>query len=177
VEISYNIHGSSFYQTIQETIRQNTSTLERGYQIQIILGKKGGWKVGETELRIDPGDYKKFKIDREYSEEQHFSARLTALATVLKDEQFFGTYKVSHNDGLISLRKIMEEKICENCCHYIPIPSTDKFLDDSVSIEDFPYCEFYDDFPKVKLHDTCSNWKSGIENLKRIVREAMEDEI
>lgn len=175
MEISYNIHRSSFYQSIQEIVHQNTSTLARGYQIQITLSKGGGWKVGETELIIDLEDGKKFQIDREYSEEQHFSARLTALATVLRDEQLFGIYKVSHNDGLILVRKIMEQKICENCCHYAPVPISNKFLDDSISIEDFPYCEFYDDFPKVKPKDTCASWKSRIENLKKIVREYKEE--
>lgn len=69
----------------------------------------------------------------------------------------------------------MENKICENCWYYAPVPTTNKFLDDSVSLEDFPCCEFFEDFPVVKPNDTCENWKSHKDNLLRIVREVEEE--
>ena len=69
----------------------------------------------------------------------------------------------------------MENKICKNCWYYIPVPITNKFLDDSVSLKDFPYCEFDDDFHMVKPGDTCENWKSHRENLIRIAGEVGDE--
>jgi len=175
MRISYNSKTSSFHKTIQETIQKNISTLERGYQIQISLGKAGGRKVGEIEMVIKLGDSKKFQINRKYSKEQNFSARLTALASVLKAQQLYGTFKASHNYGLIFVRKIMGKKICETCHYYIPVPISNKFLNDSESMDDYPSCEFYDDFSKVKPNDSCSNWKNCVEDLKRHVRELIEE--
>ena len=54
----------------------------------------------------------------------------------------------------------MEDKICKNCWYYTPAPITKEDLDGPVSLEDFHYCEIYDEFPVVKPEDTCKNWKS-----------------
>jgi len=179
MRIAYNTKTSSFHKTIQAMIQKNISTLERGYQIRITLDKGGGWKVGEIEMVIQRRGIKNFKISRKYSKQQNFSARLTALASVLKTQQLYGTFKVSHNDGLIFLKKIVENKICKTCYYYIPVPITNKFLDDSESMDDYPFCRFYDDlhddFSKVKPNDSCSNWKSNIEESKRFIRELIEE--
>jgi hypothetical protein len=59
-----------------------------------------------------------------------------------------------------SIKRIMENKICKNCWYYTSAPITKEDLDDSVSPEDFHYCELYGVFPVVTADDTCKNWKS-----------------
>jgi len=54
----------------------------------------------------------------------------------------------------------MENKICKNCWYCTPAPSSKEDLDDSVSPEDFSYCEIYEGLPVVKPDDTCKKWKS-----------------
>jgi hypothetical protein len=54
----------------------------------------------------------------------------------------------------------MEDKICKNCWYYTPGPITKEYLDDSVSLEKFPYCELNEVFSVVKPCYTCKNWKS-----------------
>jgi len=54
----------------------------------------------------------------------------------------------------------MEDKICKNCWYYTPTLITKEDIDDSVSPEDFHYCEIYDEALVVKPGDTCKNWKS-----------------
>jgi len=54
----------------------------------------------------------------------------------------------------------MENKICKNCWYYTLAPIAKEDPDDSVSLEDLPYCELYERVPVVKPDDICKNWKS-----------------
>jgi len=64
----------------------------------------------------------------------------------------------------------MENKICNNCWYYTPVPITKEDLDDSESRENFPYCELNEGFPVVKRDDTCNNWKSKKEALISVIK-------
>jgi hypothetical protein len=48
----------------------------------------------------------------------------------------------------------MENKICKNCWYYTPAPITKENLDDSVSLEKFPYCELNEVFSVVTPYGT-----------------------
>jgi len=54
----------------------------------------------------------------------------------------------------------VENKICKNCWYYAPAPITNKFLEDHVSLEYSPYCEFHNEFPAITPDNTCENWES-----------------
>jgi len=54
----------------------------------------------------------------------------------------------------------VENKICQNCWHYAPIPITNKFLKDNIATEHYPYCEFHDELPATAPDNTCENWES-----------------
>lgn len=65
---------------------------------------------------------------------------------------------------------MVENKICHNCWYYAPAPTTNKFLEDHVSLECSPYCDLYNDFRSVKPDDTCENWESKMLKLIGIVK-------
>ena len=56
-------------------------------------------------------------------------------------------------------------KICQNCWYYAPAPILNELLEDHVSLECSPYCDFNGDFRSVKPDDTCENWESKILKL------------
>ncbi len=64
----------------------------------------------------------------------------------------------------------MENKICHNCWHYTPAPITNKFLEDHVSLECSPYCEFHNEFPITTPDNTCENWESKKLKLIRVIK-------
>ncbi len=64
----------------------------------------------------------------------------------------------------------MEDKICKNFWYYTPSLIAKEDLDDSVSLEDFPYCKLYKEFPFVTPDVTCKNWKSKRIELIRVTK-------
>jgi hypothetical protein len=64
----------------------------------------------------------------------------------------------------------VDNKICHNCWNYAPAPDTKRFLEDHVSFECSPYCDFYKDFRSVKPDDTCENWESKMLKLISVVK-------
>jgi len=61
-------------------------------------------------------------------------------------------------------------KTCHNCWYCIPDSTTVKIYDGSESGENFPYCEFYSDFPPVKQDHTCENWESKKLKLISVIK-------
>lgn len=64
----------------------------------------------------------------------------------------------------------MEKMICHNCWNYITVSTTNRFLEDHVSLECSPYCDIYKDFRSVKPDDTCENWESKMLKLIPVVK-------
>ncbi len=60
----------------------------------------------------------------------------------------------------------MENKICQNCWYYTPAPITNKFLEDPVSLKDFPHC----DLSAEKPYNTCENWESKKLKLISVIK-------
>lgn len=73
-------------------------------------------------------------------------------------------------NNAIANNKIMESKICYDCWYYVPVPITNKILDDPESLKKFPHCEFNDDFSSVKPDDTCEKWESKKLRLISVVK-------
>ena len=64
----------------------------------------------------------------------------------------------------------MENKICQNCWYYAPAPITDKFIENHVSLEYSPYCEFDNEFPSITPNNTCENWESKELKLLNVIK-------
>jgi len=65
---------------------------------------------------------------------------------------------------------MVENKICQNCWYYAPARITNKFLEDHVSLEYLPYCEFHNEFPAIKPDKTCENWESKKLKLISVIK-------
>jgi hypothetical protein len=57
-------------------------------------------------ITIIQKDIKNFDTDWEYEDWTRFPARIRTLATALQDNWMWGTYLVSHSEGIIKLRKV-----------------------------------------------------------------------
>ena len=64
----------------------------------------------------------------------------------------------------------MENKICQNCWYYSPAPIANKFLEDHVPIENYPYCEFHNELSVVTPHNTCEDWESRKLKLISVIK-------
>jgi hypothetical protein len=64
----------------------------------------------------------------------------------------------------------VEYRICHNCWNYSTAHVTNRLLEDHVSLDCSPYCNFYKDFRSVKPDDTCDNWESKMLKLIRVVK-------
>lgn len=73
-------------------------------------------------------------------------------------------------NNAIENNRMVERKICYYCWYYAPDPTTNKILDDSKSVKEFPYCEFFKDFQPVKSDDTCKNWESKKLKLISVIK-------
>jgi len=64
----------------------------------------------------------------------------------------------------------VENKICHNCWYYASARINNKFLEDHVSLEYSPYCEFHTENPAIKPYNTCENWESKKMKLISVVK-------
>jgi hypothetical protein len=64
----------------------------------------------------------------------------------------------------------VENRICQNCWYYAPTPITNQFLEDSLPIESYPYCEFHNELSSIKPNHTCENWESKKLKLINVVK-------
>jgi len=64
----------------------------------------------------------------------------------------------------------VENKICQNCWYYANAPNTNKFLENHVRLEYYPYCEFHNELSAVTPHNTCENWESKKLKLISVIK-------
>ena len=64
----------------------------------------------------------------------------------------------------------MENKICQNCWNYAPAPIENKFLEDRVPSESFPYCEIQKELSTITPNHTCENWESKKLKLISVIK-------
>jgi hypothetical protein len=64
----------------------------------------------------------------------------------------------------------VENKICQNCWYYAPAPITNKFLEDHVPLEYYPYCELHNELSAITSYNTCENWESKKLKLINVIK-------
>jgi len=107
VKIPYNVRKSSFYDEIQAAVRSSENRLVSGKLVTINLKKKGGWVKKKQGVHLRRSNANEFTIEKALNNWQDWSARLRALATVLRDEGLFGKYYMAHSNGTI---KVVEQR-------------------------------------------------------------------
>jgi hypothetical protein len=73
-------------------------------------------------------------------------------------------------NNAIENNRMVERKICYYCWYYVPDPTTNKILDGSESVKEYPHCELFKDFHPVKFDDTCENWESKKLKLISVIK-------
>jgi hypothetical protein len=64
----------------------------------------------------------------------------------------------------------VENKICQNCWYYAPTPIANKFIEDHVPLEYYPYCEFHNELTSITSDNTCENWESKKLKLINVIK-------
>ena len=106
MRIPYLLRQGVFRPKLSEWVDQTKEQIEEGSVVQTDLKKAGGYAGENIKITIKNNIINEFETDWEYKDPTRFPARIRALATVLKDKRMWGSYFVSHKDGIISLRKV-----------------------------------------------------------------------
>jgi two-component system chemotaxis response regulator CheY len=102
VRISYP-ERSSFEAMIRTAIKEGHHRLSRGLPVTLSMGPRGF--KGSFAVTIDPDDIHCFETDWEHPDPSRFPARIRAAAKALLAEGQFGTFAVSHADGILQIRR------------------------------------------------------------------------
>lgn len=120
MQIQYVQRSSKFLLTCESGISAQESSLKAGRSIQVrIIAKKSGYPSHDT-IVISEDNRSSFEA-KKIKEASRFSSRLKAAATALRKLGFFGTFDVSHHEGLIEIKPVnatqatpLPEAICSN---------------------------------------------------------------
>jgi len=97
---------SSFLPPIITTLRQNRQNLLRGDAVVVRLeSEKEGYK-GKYKCEIYLAK-SLITVDYHYENASRFPARIKAAAIALCFEGFDGTFEISHDKGLLIIRKLL----------------------------------------------------------------------
>jgi len=100
------------YVNVQDVMRAlgqeglSKDQIKKGSIVQTDLQKAAGYPGANVKITIMQDNIRDFDTDWEYEDWTRFPERIRALATALQDNWMWGTYLVSHNDGIIKLRKV-----------------------------------------------------------------------
>jgi len=94
---------SSFLIPCRDVLKANRADLDTGKPVQVKLSRQGYNRQAIATIEADQSKY--FWINKE-SEPTRFSARLRAAALALHESGCFGRYEMSHNKGLLTIRKV-----------------------------------------------------------------------
>jgi hypothetical protein len=64
----------------------------------------------------------------------------------------------------------VKSKICQNCWYYAPAPVNNKFLEDNVPHECYPYCELNHELSAITSGKTCEDWESKKLKLINVIK-------
>ena len=103
MEISYCTR-SRFLAICEDAIRTNVANLKRGMMLTIDL-ESGGYNR-RVLATIDTSNDNEFETSWEQKDPTRFPARIKAAATALHHCNCPGEYEISHNDGVLTIRKI-----------------------------------------------------------------------
>ncbi len=102
--IPHLVKQGSFRPKLSKWIGQVKEQIEEGSIV--LFAEAGGYPAVNVKITIMQDNIKYFDTDWEYEDWTRFPARIRALSTALQDNWMWGTYLVSHNDGIIKLRKV-----------------------------------------------------------------------
>jgi len=105
--IPHLVKQGSFRPKLSRWVSQVKEQIEEGLKVQMDLQKAGGYPGVNIKITIMQDNIKYFDTDWEYEDWTRFPARIRALATALQDNWMWGTYLVSHDNGLVELRKFI----------------------------------------------------------------------
>ena len=103
--IPHLVKQGSFRPKLSKLIGQVKDQIKKGSIVQMDLQRAGGYADENIKITIKNDMINEFETDWEYQDPTRFPARIRALATALQDNRMWGTYFVSHNDGIIKIRK------------------------------------------------------------------------
>jgi hypothetical protein len=103
MEIAYATR-SRFLMNCQEVINRRRSDLEDGLPLRFEF-EPGGYG-GRVIVTISAADEQSFGTDWESNDPSRFPARIKAVATALFNCACFGRFEVSHDDGVLEIRRI-----------------------------------------------------------------------
>ena len=104
--IPFLVKRGSFRPKFDVWITERKVKINEGTKLRVDLRKTGGYPAKDLQITISQDGQNFFQTDWEYQDWTRFPARIRALATSLRDQNLWGKYLVSHNDGEIELRKI-----------------------------------------------------------------------
>ena len=73
--------------------------------VRIPLTPAGGYK-GNVQVEIGSRNEDEFEADLELTDTTRFPARIRAAATELRDQGLKGTFRISHDDGVLEIRRL-----------------------------------------------------------------------
>jgi hypothetical protein len=94
---------SSFEHPIRAAIRAGRERLSRGLPVTVTLRPRG--YKGRVVVTIDPGDRRSFQSDWEQPDPSRFPARIKAAAKALLTDGEYGTFTISHADGILQIQR------------------------------------------------------------------------
>ncbi len=94
---------SRFLVVCEDAIRTNESTLKRRITLNINLDR-GGYN-NRVLATIDASNHDEFDTNWNQKDPTRFPARIKAAATALHNCGCHGQYEITHNDGVLTIRK------------------------------------------------------------------------
>ncbi len=103
----YYGHNGKFINVITESITKIGNKIVENNLINIDLGVSGGYVANNILIQISKEE-KVYYTNLILSDQSRFPARVKNLAMVLKNLKLYGTYSVSHNNGLLSIQRLQK---------------------------------------------------------------------
>ena len=101
MKIPHLTRNGSFRPQMREAI----ADLKDCDSVQVSLAPAGGYK-GDLILRIESSNEKEFEANRELSDWTRFPARIRATATELRDQGFTGSFRITHDSGILTISRV-----------------------------------------------------------------------
>lgn len=83
-------------------MREALTRLKECALVEIPLSPQGGYK-GEIEVIIESRKEAEFEASVDLSDPTRFPARIRAAATELRDQGFTGSFRITHEDGVLKI--------------------------------------------------------------------------
>ena len=95
---------SKFLAPCENAICANGKALLIGQVLSVHISKKGYDR--DVQITISPNDSKHFRTNWIASDPTRFSARIRAAALALYNQGCFGTFRINHQTGLLTIQKV-----------------------------------------------------------------------